>query len=162
MSGFTLSALNVGNGVVGIAPMPGRSGDYKADLQVIREFAPGLILTMVMPEEMVSAPRLGFDLQGLGARWFHFPVTDYGAPRAQDDAAWARFSLMARSALSGGGRVMVHCRGGCGRSGMAVLRLMVETGEVPEAALKRLRAVRECAVETDAQRIWAFGGDGAP
>ena len=54
--------------------------------------------------------------------------------------------------------MLVHCRGGCGRSGMAVLRLMVEAGEAPEEALARLRAVRPCAVETEAQMDWARRG----
>ncbi|MDH5531227.1 MAG: protein phosphatase, partial [Paracoccaceae bacterium] len=44
---------------------------------------------------------------------------------------------------------------GCGRSGMAVLRLMVEAGEPVDVALIRLRKVRPCAVETDAQLAWA-------
>jgi hypothetical protein len=38
---------------------------------------------------------------------------------------------------------------------MAILRLLVEMGEQPEEALQRLRAVRPCAVETDAQFDWA-------
>jgi len=57
--------------------------------------------------------------------------------------------------LQGGGRVLIHCRGGCGRSGMAALRLMIESGEEAGAALSRLRALRPCAVETEAQMAWA-------
>ena len=57
-------------------------------------------------------------------------------------------SNAALSALQGKGRVLIHCMGGCGRSGMAALRLMIEAGEAPGAALERLRAVRPCAVET--------------
>ena len=38
---------------------------------------------------------------------------------------------------------------------MAVLRLMFEAGEDAQAALIRLRAVRPCAVETEAQLAWA-------
>ena len=60
--------------------------------------------------------------------------------------------------LNDGGRVIVHCRGGCGRTGMAVLRLMVEAGEDGENALARLRTVRTCAVETIQQKEWAFRG----
>ena len=45
--------------------------------------------------------------------------------------------------------------GGCGRSGMAVLRLMIEAGEDAETALARLRTIRPCAIETDAQMAWA-------
>jgi hypothetical protein len=41
---------------------------------------------------------------------------------------------------------------------MAVLRLMVECGEDPAQALARLRSVRPCAVETDAQLDWACAG----
>src|SRR5690606_33735699 len=60
-------------------------------------------------------------------------------------------------ALEGGGRVLVHCLGGCGRSGMVALRLMIGAGETPEVALRHLRGVRPCAVETEAQLAWATG-----
>jgi hypothetical protein len=40
---------------------------------------------------------------------------------------------------------------------MIALRLMVEDGEAPDAALARLRAARPCAVETNAQMRWATG-----
>ena len=43
---------------------------------------------------------------------------------------------------------------------MVVLRLMMECGERPAAALARLRAVRPCAVETQAQMAWAYGSRG--
>jgi hypothetical protein len=41
---------------------------------------------------------------------------------------------------------------------MAALRLMVEMGEPVTDALARLRFVRHCAVETDAQYDWASEG----
>ncbi len=37
-------------------------------------------------------------------------------------------------------------------------RLMVEAGEAGDRALARLRAVRPCAVETEAQMGWACEG----
>ncbi|SMY06745.1 hypothetical protein LOM8899_00875 [Flavimaricola marinus] len=63
---------------------------------------------------------------------------------------------MVRGLLGQGGKVLVHCFGGCGRSGMAVLRLMIEAGEDGATALTRLQELRPCAVETEAQRVWAF------
>ena len=39
---------------------------------------------------------------------------------------------------------------------MAALRLMVEAGEDGVAALARLREMRPCAVETEAQMAWAL------
>lgn len=38
---------------------------------------------------------------------------------------------------------------------MMLLRLMVEMGEDPDKALARLRHARPCAVETEAQMLWA-------
>jgi protein-tyrosine phosphatase len=57
--------------------------------------------------------------------------------------------------LARGGSVLMHCYGGRGRSGMALTRLMVESGETPAAALARLRQVLPEAVETAAQAAWA-------
>ncbi|MFX0541249.1 protein-tyrosine phosphatase family protein [Roseovarius sp. S4756] len=65
---------------------------------------------------------------------------------------------VALSALRGGGRVLFHCPGGCGRSGMAALRLMIAAAEAPDAAQERLRARRPCAVETSAQMRWPLRG----
>jgi len=38
---------------------------------------------------------------------------------------------------------------------MMALRLMVDAGEDPQVALTRLRETRPCAVEKEAQFIWA-------
>ena len=47
-------------------------------------------------------------------------------------------SQVAYRVLSDKGCTMVHCFGGCGRSGIALLRLMCEAGEAPDHALERL------------------------
>lgn len=154
---FAIYSLGVLKGMLGLSPLPGMAGDSAADLELIRGWRPGLVISMTTEAEMIEAGlrHLGADLQRLGSRWAHLPVPDFGTPPADVLAAWPEVSRAARDTLAGGGRVLVHCRGGCGRSGMVVLRLMVEAGEPPEAALSRLRAVRSCAVETEAQRSWA-------
>ncbi len=162
-NGLVVYALPVGGGTLAIASLPGRSGDLRGDLDVFREWRPGIVITMVTPAEMagVGAPNLGNDIQGMGSRWVHLPVEDYGVPGPEAMAKWPKVSASVRQALKGGGRVIVHCRGGCGRSGMVALRLMVEVGEDRFAALKRLRAVRDCAVETKDQLQWAFAAPAA-
>lgn len=160
MSGLVIYALPVGGGTLAIASLPGRSGDYRGDLDVFREWKPGIVVTMTTEAELadVGGVNLGSDIQTMASRWWHFPVMDFGTPAAEVDAAWPELSKNVRRALKGGGRVIVHCRGGCGRSGMVALRLMVESGEDRFEALNRLRALRDCAVETKAQLQWAFAG----
>ena len=162
--GLVIYALTVGGGTLAIASLPGRDGDYRGDMDVFHEWKPGIVLSMTTDEEMTSvgAPNLGSDIQNMASRWCHLPVQDFGTPNAEVNAKWPEVSANVRQALHGGGRVIVHCRGGCGRSGMVALRLMIECGEERFDALNRLRALRDCAVETKGQLQWAFSSDPAP
>ncbi|GGH33913.1 Dual specificity phosphatase, catalytic domain [Cribrihabitans marinus] len=164
MSQLVIYALQVGGGTLALCPLPGRGGDYAGDLDMIAAWRPGLVLSMTTEAEMVAvgAHHFGADVQSRASRWAHLPIEDFGAPGPDVDDLWPEVSASARHALSGGGRVLVHCKGGCGRSGMIVLRLMIECGEAPDQALERLRAVRPCAVESDAQRAWAVAPAGDP
>lgn len=157
---LTIAELALGGGVLAISPMPGRGGGYAAELRDLLDFGPGLVLTMTTGAELVSkeAESLPADLAAQDIDWQHLPIADFGAPDAGTAARWPGTSAKARAVLAGGGKVLIHCMGGCGRSGMAALRLMVEAGEDPAAALVRLRAVRPCAVEMPEQFDWAAEG----
>lgn len=156
-AGLVLYALRVGGGTLALCALPGRGGAYRADLDLIHDWQPGLVISLTTEVEMLEAgaQHLGADIQSMASRWAHLPVPDLGVPSPETEALWQAVSRSARQALRGGGRVLIHCKGGCGRSGMAVLRLMIEAGEAPAPALRHLRAVRPCAVETDAQLAWA-------
>ncbi|WP_254428820.1 MULTISPECIES: dual specificity protein phosphatase family protein [unclassified Ruegeria] len=157
MDRFEIYSMPVRSGLLGLAQMPGRHGDFAGDLERIMQWRPAMVISMTTSNELeaVGAHHLGRDLQSRAITWVHLPVQDFGAPSSNVRCDWPNASTDAHRVLSAGGRVLVHCRGGCGRSGMIVLRLLVEGGEAPDKALRRLRAVRPCAVETDAQMAWA-------
>ncbi len=160
MSDFVIYALPVAGGILGIAPLPGRGGGWADDLAHLKDWKPALVITMTTPSEQVShgLGDMGVDIQDSGTRWIHFPVEDLGTPRPEQIEDWHVASKTVLAALQGGGRVLIHCFSGCGRSGMAALRLMIEAGDAAEEALQRLRTVRPCAVETDEQMAWALSG----
>lgn len=158
---FAIHAVDLpGGGSIGLCRMPGRSGDLAGDVAVIAAWSPRVVVSLTELQELEAhgAKRLA---SLLGATHRHLPIVDYGVPEA-DDTAWAGLRGELHAVLAAGGRVLLHCMGGCGRSGMIALRLMVERGEGAEAALARLRAVRPCAVETDAQGAWASAGHHQP
>lgn len=157
---FALYPLAVGAGQIALSPIPGRFGTYEDNLSVILNWRPDMVLTMTTMAELdrVGASGFGDDLMALGIAWHHLPILDFGAPDKPVTQAWANVSEQAALILSQGGKILTHCFGGCGRSGMAALRLMVEAGEPADKALRRLRETRPCAVETDAQRLWASSG----
>ena len=131
MSGFVIFALPVAKGILGIAPMPGRGGHYAEDLAHLKDWKPAMIISMTQEAELVAegSSNLAMDVLHSGARWIPFPVADFGTGTPAQEDLWQTASKAALSALRGGGRVLSHCRGGCGRSGMAALRLMVAEGE---------------------------------
>ncbi len=155
---MNLYTLPVGQGVLALSPIPGGQGDYVSDVQLIKAWAPAIVVSLVTEQELVAAGAAGLwqDLAGVGARWEHLPISDFGVPDDAFEEAWPDMSQDIKAALMEGARVLVHCRGGCGRSGMIALRVMIDLGESAEAALARLRSTRPCAVETDAQMNWAL------
>ena len=157
MANFSISEVQVGSGWLGISPIPGRTGNYLADLATILRWDPALVFTMTTRAELdrVEAGDFATDLAAAGIQWRHLPIKDFGAPEDSTDQLWPEASRTAHDVLADSGKVLVHCFGGCGRSGMAVMRLMVEAGEDADPALERLRDVRPCAVEVEEQRTWA-------
>ncbi len=140
MAEWRVSELTCSGGTLGISPIPGRG-----------------VLTMTTEGELerTGAGGLGTDLEAVGVAWRHLPIRDFGAPPPDTAALWPEVSALAHATLGDGGKVLAHCFGGCGRSGMALMRLMVEAGEDADPALARLRDVRACAVEVEEQRAWA-------
>ena len=159
MGVFDITELPLAAGLVGLCPMRGRGGDLRADIALLAGWNTELVVSLVESTELATLGGAGLPdmLAGAGIDWQHFPIRDFDIPSKTAQVGWARLSTRISGLLRQGGRVVLHCRGGCGRTGMMALRLMVEQGEDPGAALLRLRALRPCAVETDAQQVWAEG-----
>jgi len=158
---FHIDTLPLGNGALGLCPLPGRDGDLAGDLARIADFRPALVVSLTLAEELAAegATDLSERLAEAGINWRHFPIGDFGAPQPDAAPLWQAVATEMRAALAASGRVLIHCKGGRGRTGTIALRLMIESGETPEDALARLRAARPGTVETDAQRLWAAAGE---
>jgi protein-tyrosine phosphatase len=155
---FAIASLALpAGGRIGLCRLPGRSGDLAGDVSVMRGWKPGIVVSMTEAAEMAEfgAADLPILLATSGIAWRHFPVVDFGAPESELLPQWATLSAELHAKLDAGEGVLLHCRGGLGRSGMIALRLLVERGERADAALARLRMVRPGAVETEAQEVWA-------
>lgn len=154
---FSIATLTLENGArLGICPLPGRDGAGMADLATIARWSPDIVVSMTEQAEMErhNMGDLGGLLAGLGINWVHFPVHDFTAAVA----GWPDLSKRLHGILDKKGAVLAHCYGGHGRSGMVLLRLMVERGADVAAALEDLRAVSPGAVEAEAQFHWAAAG----
>ena len=157
MSNFAIYPVPLSRGTLAISPIPGRGGQFDADMTTLLQWNPDLVLTMTTTAELdqVNATELPIRLAEAGTNWLRLPIEDFGVPIGKTADFWPKAAQCAHAFLDQGGKVLAHCYGGQGRSGMAIMRLMVERGIPPDDALAQIRAVRPHAVETEPQRLWA-------
>ena len=155
---LTIPTLKVkGGGKIGVVRLPGATGDLDGDLAVLLDWPADAVVSMTETAEMAAlgSDALGSLLRQNGIAWFHFPIRDFSIPDTEATGQWPDLARQLHKVLDRGGSLLLHCRGGRGRSGMIALRLMIERGTEPQTALEDLRAIVPGAVETEAQFAWA-------
>lgn len=155
---FVIATLPLaGGGRIGVCRLP----HLPEDLAAILAWKPAAIVSMTELAEMGPCMGLEQAADVAGIDWLHLPIRDFSGPDGAAREAWPGVVQRLHGVLDRGGAVLLHCRGGKGRSGMVALRLMVERGEPAETALARLRQARPGAVETAEQLAWAEAGAAA-
>ncbi len=142
-------------GRIAIVPRP-RGGDWlDREIHSWRRDGFDSIASLLTPDEVVE-----FDLslepeecRRQGIEFHSYPIPDRGVPDHQERFAELAIALVAK--LTAGQDVGVHCRQGIGRSSLLVAAVLIAAGIEPEAALRKIAAVRGLAVpETPEQRRW--------
>jgi ADP-ribosyl-[dinitrogen reductase] hydrolase len=153
----------VGRGRLGLTFCPGKydphaqtgawARDLDTDLRTLCDWGASTVVTLMETHELelLRVPDLGEHVSRAGLHWWHLPIVDAGVPDALFEHAWNRAGEDLRRRLAEGERVVVHCRGGLGRTGIVAARLLIEFGEVPETALFRVRRARAGTVENRLQ-----------
>jgi ADP-ribosyl-[dinitrogen reductase] hydrolase len=152
-----------GGGRIGMTLCPGKtqcgawSGDWARDLDgdlgVIAAWGADAIVNLLEDHEMHA---LGVadtaSLVPSRIEYLRLPIEDMGIPGAAWEAQWQADGSRLRSLLTGGGAVLLHCKGGLGRTGLVAARLLMELRQCPAAeAMATVRRARPHAIETGAQ-----------
>jgi len=132
--------------------------DVEVDLQAVAEWGASVVVTLMEAHELtqLEVSDLGERVEASGLRWLHLPIRDVSIPGPPFEAAWETAGENLRSRLRSGDRILVHCRGGLGRTGLIAARLLIELGEAPDQALAQVRAARPGAVETREQERYVL------
>ncbi len=110
------------------------------DVKRILDAGVKLVISLETSYPLPEFERLGIEHQRL-------PIKDYGIP---DTQTIRRFITILRRAVDDERRVLVHCYGGCGRTGtmLALAEIYIFGARDGPSVIRTVRAVRPCAIET--------------
>lgn len=127
--------------------------DLKKDVAKIKDhYKMDLVVSLLDEHEMkwLGIPKELEELENAGLEVRHYPIEDMDIP---DDIG--KFDNLVKEVveqyLKKGKRVLVHCQGGNGRTGLFVACLFIYQGYNSNDALRKVRTVRKYAVETNKQ-----------
>jgi ADP-ribosyl-[dinitrogen reductase] hydrolase len=156
-------------GLIGMTICPGKKGDsvygppwdrdLRADVGVIRAWGAAVVVTLMESHEfeLLGVTELGAEVERAGMRWLHLPIPDLGAPGEVFLRSWRERGPELHDALACGEQVLLHCRGGLGRTGTIAAQPLIERGMRPEDAIREVRRTRPGAIETGAQERYLRG-----
>jgi protein-tyrosine phosphatase len=153
-------------GRIGLTFAPGKKDrfgrwdrDLDADLERLRErYEVDRLVSLMQTREydMLQIADLVARARAHGIAVRRFPIRDVGAPPSR---AMTRFLRMIEAILNdvhAGRTVVIHCRGGMGRTGLVAASCLVALGRAPGEAIRRVRLARPGAVEVEEQERWVF------
>jgi len=153
-------------GQIGMTICPGKKGpsiygppwdrDLQTDFAAIAAWGAAAVVTLMESEEFstVDVPGLPQVARAQPWPWYHLPFVDGGAPGAEFEDRWQTVGPQLHQLLEAGRKILIHCRGGLGRTGLVVARLLIEAGMSTETAIETVRAARPGAIETPEQEVY--------
>ena len=149
-----------GTGIIGMTLCPGKkinsalSGpwnrDLDMDLQAIQAWGARALVNL-MEEHEYDLLRISDYPQKVCCypmEYFHLPIVDVHPPDRRFITLWESAGPKLRQILMDGGRILIHCRGGLGRTGMVAAQLLVEMGMPQKEAIHAVRKARKGTIET--------------
>jgi ADP-ribosyl-[dinitrogen reductase] hydrolase len=153
-------------GIIGLTLCPGKKDpgggwnrDLDIDLDAIREWGAEVVVSLVEHRELelLEVVPMPEAVARRGMEWVHLPIADVRVPNQEFEAKWVDSGRDLRDRLRSGGSILIHCRGGLGRTGTIAARLLVELGMDAKGAIDAVRRVRPGAIETREQELHVFG-----
>ena len=164
-------------GRLGLTFAPGKKGpslyggtwdrDMDADLRRLRSHVRAdVLVSLLEPHEFDALGISGLleHAEQVGLRAMHFPIRDVDVPPPSADREFGELVDAIASDLEAGRTVVVHCRGGLGRSGLVAASVLTRLGFGGDDAITEVRRVRPGAIETEAQEVYVreFAAKRAP
>jgi protein-tyrosine phosphatase len=133
--------------------------DLDADLEQLRErWGTDVVVSLMQRHEHDEVEIRGFydAVARHGMRSVAFEIVDGSVPDDHDRDAFDRMIDGLYADLEAGRNVVIHCKGGLGRSGMVAACVLVRSGLAPDEAIDVVREHRPGSIQTFAQEEYVY------
>ena len=158
-------------GAIGMSQCPGRSSlditgkrwqnDLDTDIQAIKDAGFSTVISLLSHQELThhGAGEIEKKLLEVGINWLQFSIDDYDIPHAITNHAWQSPLPRLLAQLKSGKKILIHCAGGRGRTGMMSASLLNAMGIDPNDSISIVRKARPGAIETKEQEDFIKGAN---
>jgi len=132
--------------------------DLDKDLDAIVEAGASMLITLIEGHEFeeMKVTSLPQKAEAHGLKWVHLPIRDKGIPDAAFEDAWDKVGDDLHQHLLEGETIVIHCKGGLGRTGVIAARLLIGLGEEATTSIEKVRSARPGTIETQAQEAYVL------
>ena len=131
-------------------PCPGTKGvGLKESLAQLKSAGADAVITTMPDDEMGGngVTDLPDACRNTGLQWFHFPIDDDAAPGEAFRQAWGTGKNRVFEILDRSGTVVIHCKGGSGRTSLMAAIILCERGMNHDQILNQVKALRPNALK---------------
>jgi len=126
------------------------------DLAVIEESGAATLISVMEDHEfeLLKVPDFKNSVKDRSFQWEQLQVKDTCVPSANVEAQWKLLRQKIHAQLKNNELIVIHCRGGLGRTGLLSAMILVEHGFSPVEAISMVRKTRSRTIETFNQEYY--------
>ena len=150
----------LGKAQIGMCMCPGRNKpkkvhiwrrDLNTDLELIKDSGADILITLVKNAELLSMGIMELFVRArqLGLETLHFPVPDKWIPDSMSEVMMLISKILVW--VKEGKKIVIHCNGGKGRTGMVAVATLVALGLSVDEGIRLIRTRRPGMIKNPAQ-----------
>ena len=150
---FEILALDNGAKLI-FTPCPGtKSVSLENSIIQLKQNQTSMLITLMADEEMVANDVLALPdiCQKHKITWLRLPIVDDEAPASAFELQWVKHKQTILEEINNQGVVVIHCKGGTGRTGTVIAMLLLHLGWSVSQIVKEVQAIKPKALKIQAQ-----------
>lgn len=130
-------------------PCPGtKAAVLSESITTLKQAGTSMLITLMFDEEMEenNALALPAECEKQAVEWVQLPILDGAMPDKNFESQWQQHKASILAVLHNKGTIAVHCKGGSGRTGLAIALILLAFGWPQQKVIEAVQQLRPTAL----------------